>query len=85
MTEALHRLRSEGWTTEELDARSVKAMITMVSKEKVLYGRKDPKAKAKAKMPPKSTAYPANRTEVTAEEEEDLEGVTVVQEPAPKR
>lgn len=78
VTEALHRLRSEGWTAEELDARTVKAMITMVSKEKVIYGQKGYKANAK----PKATTPSPAKVEV---EDDDLDGMEVAQEPAAKK
>ena len=47
--EALHRLRTDGHEANSITGRQVKAMITIVSKEKVVTKKS---AKAKAKAPP---------------------------------
>lgn len=48
ITEALHRLRTEGFEANDLTARQVKAMVTIVAKEKILQKRTDPEAKKKS-------------------------------------
>lgn len=58
VVEALHRLRAEGFESNDLTNRQVKAMIVIVSKEKHLVHGK-PKAKSKEKS---NKGYPEKRS-----------------------
>lgn len=68
VTEALHRLRSEEYQSQELTSRIVKAMITIVAKEKILVKKG---ASAKAKTKAKAKAATPLRGEAVGIEDSD--------------
>lgn len=75
--EALQRLRMEGWSKDDLEANTVKAMITLVSKEKQVKKVSVPKSKAKSKVAPRAkTSQPASH-HIATDDEEDF-GIEVV-------
>lgn len=69
VTEALHKLRTEGWTAEEVHSKMVKSAITIVAKEKITKKVDKGKVQPKSSPTPKEKASPESSQVIDSEEE----------------
>eukprot|EP00435_Cladocopium_sp_Y103_P048475 s497_g14.t1 len=84
--EALHRLRTEEFEATELNARQVKAMITIVAKEKILFKKgASTKAKVKAKAVPVMSGENVSVKDSSDEENHEESGFSLVKDEKAKK
>lgn len=82
VVEALNRLRCDGWEPQELEGKQVKAMIKIVSSEKVVGSKGKPASKPKSQ--PAKTKKKADQQEVNSSQDEISDDFNMV-EPKEKK